>query len=408
MSGPAICLLMLIFVHLRVGLPADRTRWNSSVSDSAGAVSLHCSLAFLSTGNWPRVDGRTWVIKKGHNSVIRQVLGLCFVALIAGCTTSTRGDHLLEEAVYITRQGSFEAGGRIVGESDASSLACDHGHVEYQIPVKARKTALFLWHSSSVAVWQRSWDGGEGFQTKILRRGYPTFLWDGPRVGRGSWSCEAYEYKPVIGRDQRNFGAWRLGPKFGEFHPGIQFPTDNPKALEQANRARYLEFDTVKNAQLETDAAAAAIDRIGPSVLLTSSAGGFRAILTRLKSENVHGIVAYENPGYVFPESMEPKLPEGPFGPVYVSDEDFKRLTQIPIQLVWGDYINGPHSNGWDDFQALGQLFVEVVNARGGKAEMLKLTEAGLKGNTHIPFADLNNEEVAHLLFRWLEANGFE
>jgi hypothetical protein len=329
------------------------------------------------------------------------------LALLAGCAASPSDGPLPDVAIAIARQGSFEAGGRIAGDAGASTLACDHGHVEYEIPVDARETAIFLWHSSSVAVWQRSWDGGEGFQSKILRQGYPTYLWDGPRVGRANWGCEAYEYEPVVGRDQGNFGAWRLGPSFGEFHPGIQFPTDDPEALEQANRARYVEFDTVANAQLETDAAAAAIDRIGPSVLLTNSAGGFRALLTRLKSDNVKGIVAYENPGYVFPESMEPKLPEGPFGPVYVSDEEFERLTQIPIQLVWGDNIGGPHSNGWDNFQALGQQFVEVVNARGGKAEMLRLTDAGLKGNTHIPFADLNNEEVAKLLFRWLEKKGF-
>lgn len=329
------------------------------------------------------------------------------LAMLVGCAADTSGSSLPNGAIAIAEQGSFEAGGTFAGDPATSSLACDHGHVEYQVPVGARETAIFLWHSSSVAVWQRRWDGGEGYQTKILRAGYPTYLWDGPRVGRSNWGCEAYGYEPVIGRDQGNFAAWRLGPSFGEFHPGIQFPTDDPAALEQANRARYLEFDTVANAQLETDAAAVAIDRIGPAVLLTNSAGGFRALLTRLKSDNVKGIVAYENPGYVFPEGMEPKVPEGPFGPVYVSDEEFERLTQIPIQLVWGDNIGGPHSNGWDDFQAIGRQFVEIVNERGGQAEMLRLTDAGLEGNTHIPFADLNNEEVAGLLFRWLDENGF-
>lgn len=329
------------------------------------------------------------------------------LALLASCTADASENSLPEGPISIARQGSFEAGGTFAGDPASSSLACDHGHVEYQVPADAQETAIFLWHSSSAAVWQRRWDGGEGYQTKILRAGYPTYVWDGPRVGRANWGCEPHEYKPVVGRDQGNFGAWRLGPRFGEFHPGIQFPTDDPAALEQANRARYLEFDTVRNAQLETDAAAVAVNQIGPAVLVTNSAGGFRALLTRLKSDNVKGIVAYENPGYIFPESMEPKLPQGPFGPVYVSDEEFERLTQIPIQLVWGDNIGGPHSNGWDNFQALGQQFVDVVNARGGKAEMLRLPDAGLKGNTHIPFADLNNDEVARLLFQWLDEKGF-
>ena len=307
--------------------------------------------------------------------------------------------------ITLARQGSFEAGGRFLGDPATSSLACDHGHVEYQIPVEAKPTALVLWHSSSAAVWQRSWDGGEGYQTKLLRAGYSTYLWDGPRVGRANWGCEAYPYEPVQGRDQGNFTAWRLGPRYGEFFPGIQFPTGDPAALEQSNRARYLEFDVVANAQLETDAAAVAMERIGPAVLLTNSAGGFRALLTRLKSDNVKGIVAYENPGYIFPESMRTDRPQGPFGPVYVSDAEFARLTQIPIQLVWGDNLAA--SQSWSDFYATARQFADAVNARGGQVEILRLDEAGLTGNTHIPFADLNNEAVAGLLFEWLGAKGF-
>src|SRR5690606_22846478 len=202
-------------------------------------------------------------------------LALTAVLLLSGCTDTSMSE-LPEGAVTIARQGSFEAGGRIVGDPAAASLACDHGHVEYQIPGEAKPTALVLWHSSSAAVWQRRWDGGEGYQTKLLRAGYPTYVWDGPRVGRANWSCEDYAYEAQAGRDQGNFGAWRLGPRYGEFYPGLQFPVNDPAALEQANRARYNEFDTVSNAQLETDAAAVAMDRIGPSVLLTNSAGGFR------------------------------------------------------------------------------------------------------------------------------------
>jgi len=44
----------------------------------------------------------------------------------------------------------------------------------------------------------------------------------------------------------------------------------------------------------------------------------------------------------------------------------------------------------------------EVVNAHGGKAEILHLPEHGLRGNTHIPFADMNNTAVADLLSEFL------
>lgn len=335
----------------------------------------------------------------------RSMLAVTAMLGAAGCAASMQGASLPAGAVALVRQGSFEAGGQTLRDGDRT-LVCDHGHVEYQIPADAKSTNVFLWHSSSAAVWQRTWDGGEGYQMKLLRAGYPTYVWDGPRVGRANWGCEDYTYKAQVGRDQGNFGAWRFGPRFGEFFPGLQFPVGDAGALEQANRARYDEFDTVANAQLQATAAAAAMDRIGPSVLLTNSAGGFRALLTRLKSDNVKGIVAYENPGYVFPDTMQPRQDEGPFGPVYVTEAEFARLTTIPIQLVWGDHLD--QSGGWDAFYAVASRFADAVNERGGKVEILRLTDVGLKGNTHIPFADLNNDEVATHLFTWMKRNGFD
>lgn len=326
------------------------------------------------------------------------------LALAAACSAASSRPQAVSAThppLALARVGSFEAGGITRTDGAGKTLSCDHGHVEYMIPVNARPLPVFLWHSSSAAVWQRRWDGGEGFQIKMLRHGYATYVWDGPRVGRANWGCADYPYTAEAGRDQASYLAWRLGPAYGQYFPGVQFPTGDPAALEQAVRARYQEFDTVPNAQLEADAAVAALEKIGPSVLVTNSAGGFRALLTTLKSDNVKAIVAYENPGFVFPRSASPGLTEGPFGPVYVSDEEFARLTRIPMQFVWGDNLD--RSASWAPLLTLCREFVKIVNARGGKAEILMLPDAGLKGNTHIPFADMNNEEVAQLFLQWVD-----
>jgi hypothetical protein len=304
--------------------------------------------------------------------------------------------------IVIERQGSFTAGGTVLGDPAKGSLRCDHGFVEYQIPVHARKTALFLWHSSSALVWQRRWDGDEGYQSILLRRGFPVYLWDGPRVGRGNMSCEPYTYDPKTGQDQRNFIAWRLGPAQGQWFPGVQFPKDDPSAFDQAMRARYVEFDRAANAHLEAEAAAHAIDRIGPSVLLTNSAGGWRAMLAALKSDNVKAIVAYEPAAFVFPDGEGPQESEGGFGPTHVPLAEFMRLIRIPIQIVWGD---NTEQTAWVRNVTLSRQFADIVNAHGGRAEVLMLPSVGLKGNTHIPFADLNNAQVADQLSLFLKKN---
>ncbi|MDY6944721.1 MAG: alpha/beta fold hydrolase [Pseudomonadota bacterium] len=334
--------------------------------------------------------------------LIARILVFAAAALVTGCVLTTTAD----EPLLIATQGALAVGGRIDGDPAKASLHCDHGVVEYQIPPRARAVNLLMWHSASAVAWQRRWDGGEGFQSIFLRRGYPVYLWDGPRVGRANWGCAETTYTPRPGADQQNFVAWRFGLTYPNWFEAVQFPKDDLQAWDQAMRARYQEFDTVANAQLESDAAAALADRIGPTVALTNSAGGLRALLTALKSANIQGIVAYENVGWVYPEGEGPDAPEGPFGPVEVPLEEFRKLTRLPIQAVWGDNVE--KSATYRMRLAESRRFVELVNKYGGQAQVLVLPDAGLKGNTHLPFADLNNVAVADLLCKFLAGHGLD
>ena len=134
--------------------------------------------------------------------------------------------------------------------------------------------------------------------------------------------------------------------------------------------------------------------------------GGLRAILTALKTDNLAGIVMYENVGYVYPTEEGPGGRVGPMGPVEVPLETFRKLTKVPMQVVWGDNID----RAGNMVGALGhsRLFCEKVNKYGGHCEVLLLPEVGLKGNTHLPFADLNNVAVADELSKFLAKYGLD
>jgi hypothetical protein len=60
-----------------------------------------------------------------------------------------------------------------------------------------------------------------------------------------------------------------------------------------------------------------------------------RALLTAIKTTNVAAIVMYENVGYLFPKGEGPGVPTTGFGPLDVPVDDFKKLTKIPMQVVW-------------------------------------------------------------------------
>jgi hypothetical protein len=330
-----------------------------------------------------------------------------FVSLLAAMVTgSSVGAQRPNAPITIQKQGSFAIGGKLLGDP-GKSLSCDHGYVEYQIPVNPRRVNLLMWHSAAATAWMNRWDGGEGFQSIFLRRGFPVYIWDGPRVGRANQGCEDHTYTAGLGRDQGNFTAWRFGASYPNWFEGVQFPTKDAEAWNQAARARYLEFDTIENAQLQSDAAAKLLDRIGPTVALTNSAGGMRAILTAMKTNNMAAIVMYENVGYIYPVGEGPPgvKPSG-FGPIEVPLEEFRKLAKVPMQVVWGDNVG--KAGNYASRLEHSKLFVEKIKKYGGKAELLELPAAGLKGNTHIPFADMNNVAVADLLSQFLARNGLD
>lgn len=335
----------------------------------------------------------------------RTLLVAGFCALLAGCAAGEGKRTPSSAPIAIQKQGAFSVGGKVLGDEKAS-LHCDHGYVEYQIPPNPRRNNLVMWHSAAAGAWLTRWDGGEGFQSLFLRRGYPVYIWDGPHVGRANWGCTDHAYSVGLGRDQRNFNAWRFGPKYLQWFDGVQFPANDPEAWNQAARARYLEFDSVENAQLQSDAAAKLMDRIGPTVALTNSAGGLRAILTALKTDNLVGIVMYENVGYVYPQGEGPGGPVGVMGPVEVPPEVFRKLAKVPMQVVWGDNLD--KAGNFLGSVRLARLFCEKVVKYGGNCEVIMLPDVGLTGNTHLPFADLNNVAVAAELDKFLAKYGLD
>src|SRR5437773_254829 len=95
--------------------------------------------------------------------------------------------------IMIQKQGSFAAGGTILGDPNARSLHCDHGYVDYQIPVNPRRINLVMWHSAAATAFLNRWDGGEGYQSIFLRRGFPVYIWDGTQDEQHGRHCDVRE-----------------------------------------------------------------------------------------------------------------------------------------------------------------------------------------------------------------------
>lgn len=129
--------------------------------------------------------------------------------------------------------------------------------------------------------------------------------------------------------------------------------------------------------------------------------------LTAIKSRNVRAIVAFE-PGssFVFPEGEPPASIPSAFDTLsaqVVSKAQFDALTRIPIVILYGDNIPSkpvrlPAQDSWRARLEMARLWRDTVNRHGGDVRLIHLPEI----NSHFPFSDLNNVEIADLVSKFL------
>jgi hypothetical protein len=327
--------------------------------------------------------------------------------------------------ILIRSQGSFAAGGAVLwhpgifdpgkGTPDGQTLHGDHAYVQYQIPEKARRFPLVFLHGAGQfsACWGSTPDGREGFRSIFLRRGYPVYLVDQPRRG-GAGRSTLPGTIPATPDDQYWYNLFRLGV-WPDFFPGVQFPRD-AATLDQFFR-RMTPDTGPFDAGLIADSLAAAFGRIGPGVLVTHSAGGGLGWMAAIRSRQIRAVASYE-PGtnFLFPESgVPPPIPGsgGTLAAAGVPREDFLHLTAIPIVLYYGDNIPdrpspNPGQDAWRVRLAMARLWVDAVNENGGDARLVRLPDLGIRGNTHFPFSDQNNLQIADLLSAFLAESGLD
>ncbi|MBT8323125.1 MAG: alpha/beta fold hydrolase [Eudoraea sp.] len=332
----------------------------------------------------------------------------------------TLGIFSQKKPIIIQDQGSFAVGGSVIenpGTFDAikrgpegQTFHGDHAYVFYQIPVDARKYPLVMWHGFGQfsKTWETTPDGREGYQNIFLRRGFSTYIMDQPRRGRAGRSMVEATITPTPD-EQFWFNIFRIGV-WPDYFPGVQFARDE-ETLNQYFRQitpNIGGFDT----EVITDAASKLFDKIGAGILVTHSHSGGFGWATAIKNDKVKAIVSYEpGSGFPFPDGEVPEPIDSSAGAleaVGVSKANFLKLTQIPIIIYYGDFIPvkydpNPGVDGWRVRMEMARKWRDVVNKYGGDVTVVHLPEVGINGNTHFPFSDLNNLEIADLMSKWLE-----
>ena len=339
---------------------------------------------------------------------MKEIYVLCLLFLCFSC-----GERY-DEVIRIAEQGSFAVGGTVLRDSAGHTYHGDHAYVFYQQPVDARRYPLVFAHGVGQfsKTWETTPDGREGFQNIFLRRGFGVYLVDQPRRGNAGRSTETVTLSPAFDEEVW-FNRFRVGI-WPDYFEGVQFSRD-PEALNQYFRQMTPTIGSV-DFEVYSDAYAALFERIGPAIFVTHSQGGPVGWQTLLKTRNIRAIVSYEPGGGIpFPVGQVPeegrvltlsKKTEG----IEVPMDVFLEYTKIPIVVYYGDNLpetdERPEIYEWTRRLHLMRRWAEMLNERGGDVTVIHLPEVGLHGNTHFPMSDLNNKEVAELMFQWLEERG--
>lgn len=335
------------------------------------------------------------------------IISICtgVTLLLAACSQSS--------VMKIADQGSFAIGGTVLTDSLGHTYHGDHAYVFYQKPDNARKYPLVFAHGIEQfsKTWETTPDGREGFQNIFLRKGFSTYLVDQPRRGNAGRGTETVIITPTFD-EETWFNRFRVGI-WPDYFEGVQFSRDK-ETLNQYFRQMTPTTGTI-DLDICSDAYAALLDKIGPAIFVTHSQGGPVGWKTLLKTKNIKAIVSYEPGGEVpFPEGQIPpdgqiltlsKKTEG----IGIPMSDFMEYTKIPIVIYYGDNLPGtderPEIYEWTRRLHLMRQWAKMLNDLDGNVTVIHLPEAGLHGNTHFPFSDLNNVQVAELMNEWLHEN---
>jgi pimeloyl-ACP methyl ester carboxylesterase len=314
--------------------------------------------------------------------------------------------HADEPALRIAKQGSMEAGGRMINcatndGGDPKSTRWPAGHVmvdnvyaTYQYPAEMRHPHPILFNSGgghTARVYDTAPDGREGWLTLFVREGFAVYGVDRPNTGRsGTDICKINAVKlglapttqlPAINRyaAESSWVTFRWGPKYGEPYPNTQFPIDAADKYFPQTVSTYRDSqETLKSVAAFT----ALIDKVPePVILQTWSSSGLLGYLTAAeRPDRVKAILAIETSVTAF-DAIPPA--------------GRQKLVAIPILIVIGDHAQ--------DRVDASRKFQKEMAALGGRVTIDVLPEAGIYGNGHTMMLEKNNKQIMHRMIAWLE-----
>jgi len=224
-----------------------------------------------------------------------------------------------KDPILLRNMGSFHIGGRVIeitGQPIKEVVFTPGGvpakmdpngkyqieqmYVQYFLPQNRKgKLPLLLWHGGGLTgvTYETKPDGGEGWLTYFIRKGWDTYISDAVERGRAGWT-NTFKGDPVflpLGDPWERFrigppGSWNDDKAKRTTYPGAQFPTDAYEQFMKQGVPRWLSTDDqIVAAYIEL------VDKVCPCVVLVhSQSGSFGYKVLEARPDKVKALVAVE------------------------------------------------------------------------------------------------------------------
>lgn len=323
--------------------------------------------------------------------------------------------HETQTPLISSRRGNFWVPGEIIQTSQGTVQRAPL-FAEWEAPEVVRfPYPLVLVHGGGGqgSDWLTTPDGRPGWATRLVEAGYVVYVVDRPGHGRSPY------HPDVVGE--------MGGPFPYEAANGLFFPDEareeqhqwpfprtagSPEVDQLVAAMGPLPDDLAESQRMDADRLARLLDRIGPAVLFTHSAGGPAGWLTAdARPDLVKGIVAIEPIGPAFGEfpgigRLDWGLTAAPIGyaSAFATAEDAENadpselvipaLKDIPISVVTG---------GASAFAGFAEQVVQFLKTAGADATWLHLPEHGIEGNGHGLIFEANSDDILKVILGELE-----
>lgn len=351
----------------------------------------------------------------------------------------------LNDQSFLDSRGTFYAGGTY-SLQDGKTRMTGQMYVEIYVPkaILHPYPLVFLHGAAQTGLcWMSTPDGRPGWVDYFLKKGYVAYVTDQPERGRSACHLDLDLHPNRLLFSVSDIEAQFTAPSapLGELHtqwPGSGHPGDPAFDTFYASQVDCI-IGIAETQQLVRDACAALLDMIGPAIIIGhSQAGPCVWEIGDARPDLARALIAIEPSGPPFwnIQTQKPSLDENgrptnwgiahlplAFDPPISSCSELE-VREIPAKAPAhrGGYLQKEPARKLVNLQNIPTLVMtaeasyhapfdyltfEFLKQAGVDADYLFLPDAGIRGNGHMMMLEKNSDEVASLLFHWMNDHGF-